>query len=85
MEYIINLTEEEEKVLKTDMISIQEWIENAIKEKARRTTDRIILEHTDKNPKKILQSERNTIIQDLVLETAKERNDRLEAEMKAKN
>lgn len=41
-QYIINLTEEEEKCLLTDMADIQTWIENAIKNKARQCIDRIV-------------------------------------------
>lgn len=42
MEYIINLSEEQEKSLLTDMITIQEWIENAINNKARQMIDEIV-------------------------------------------
>lgn len=41
-EYKVILTAEEEKALLTDMISIQEWIENAIKNKARICIDNIV-------------------------------------------
>ena len=33
-QYTITLVDEEEKVLLTDMISIQEWLDNAIHNKA---------------------------------------------------
>jgi len=42
MEYKITLTEEQEKCLLTEMKNIQDWINNAIQNKARQTTDRII-------------------------------------------
>jgi len=40
-EYIITLTAEEEKALLWDMISIQDWAENAVFNKARQCADEI--------------------------------------------
>ena len=40
-QYIINLTPEQEKALLIDMISIQEWIDNAIQNKARQCIDTV--------------------------------------------
>ena len=40
-QYIINLTEEEEKALLTDMISIQDWLNNAIFNKSRQMVDKV--------------------------------------------
>ena len=80
-QYIINLTEEEEKALLTDMISIQEWLENAIKNKARQVIDRIVEEVSDKQAKKIPVEEKLSIIRNAKLETALERQARLEKEI----
>jgi len=40
-EYIVKLTEVEEKALLTDMVSIQEWLDNVIHNKARQCINRI--------------------------------------------
>jgi hypothetical protein len=39
--YTITLTSEQEKSLLTDMLSIQDWLDNAIGEKARRCMDEV--------------------------------------------
>lgn len=41
MEYIVTLSEEQEKALLTDMISVQDWIDNAIQNKARQMIDSV--------------------------------------------
>jgi len=41
-QHIINLTEEEEKALLTDMADINEWILNAISNKIRQVIDQIV-------------------------------------------
>lgn len=80
MEYKIILSAEEEKALLTDMISIQEWIENAIKNKARQCIDLIVEQVSDKQPKKISINEKLAIVRDAKVESAAERQKRLEAE-----
>lgn len=78
----IILGDEEVKSCLTDMLSVRDWMANAISEKARRTIDLIIQEHSDRQPKKISKEEKATIIKDLTLETARERNKRIENEMR---
>jgi polyhydroxyalkanoate synthesis regulator phasin len=39
--YTIELSTEEEKALLTDMLSVQDWLDNAIHEKARRCMDEV--------------------------------------------
>lgn len=75
------LTDEEVKALETNMVSIYEWIKNAIFNKARVVTNQIILEKTNYNPKKLSVAEKGLIIKDLTLETAVARNARIEAEI----
>jgi len=71
---IIELTEEQEKTLLTDMINIEDWILNALNEKIRRTADIIIEKNTDKSPQKITIEDKLTIISNLNLKTAEEMN-----------
>jgi len=72
-QFIVEISDAEEKALLTDMISIQEWIDNAIHNKARQVIDNIITKHTDKNAKKMLKESKELIIQSLILKTAAER------------
>lgn len=75
--YIIELTDTEEKALLTDVVSIQEWIDNAIHSKANQCIDKIITEISDKQPTKIPTQEKETLIKNATLETAQERTKRL--------
>lgn len=73
-QYTITISDEEEKALLTDMISIQTWIDNAIHNKARQCIDKIIEDYSDKQPKKISMVERNQIVRKAKVKTAAERN-----------
>ena len=79
--FTVTVSDEELKALEWDIYNVQNWIQNAISEKARRTMDILVLEHTDKNPKKISKEDKEVIITGLALETAKERTDRMEEEL----
>jgi len=65
----------DEQVLANDIYEVSEWIFNAVEEKCRRCGDRIVEQHTAYNPKKLSKTEKDNIIRDLNLETAKERTD----------
>lgn len=80
MDFTITVSTQELKALEWDIYNVQDWIQNAISEKARRTIDTLIDKHSDKNYKKLSKEDKEKIIKDLVLETAKERTDRLENE-----
>jgi len=80
-EFTVKVSNEELKALEWDIYNVQDWIQNAISEKARRTVDILVEQHTDKNPKKVLKADKEKIIKQLELETAKERSDRLEREL----
>lgn len=83
-QYIITLSAEEEKALLTDMISIQEWIENAIKNKARQCIDRVV-DHTSRyQARKLSLTEKLKIVRETKVESAAKRQARLEAEMRKK-
>lgn len=83
-EYTITLTAEEEKALLTDMMSIQEWIDNAIHNKARQCVDKIVEEHSDRQARKISRAEKLDIVKEAEVESAVEKQARLEAEREAK-
>ena len=79
--FTVEVSETEEKALLVVMVDIQEWIDNAIHNRARQAIDMIINDRTDKQAKKIPLTERDKIIKGLVLETAKERTEKLIAQL----
>ena len=72
-QYTITLTPEEEKALLTDMISIQEWIDNAIHNKARQCIDAIVEEVSNKQSKKLSVEEKLAIVGSAQVKSATER------------
>jgi len=72
-DYLITLSEEEERALLWDMLSIQEWLNNAIHNKARQCIDSIIDKHSDSNPRKLTESAKLKILKKVVIKSAVER------------
>lgn len=81
-EYTVNLTPEQEKALLTDMVSIQEWLDNAIHNKARQCIDKIVEQHSDRQAKTLSPEEKLKIVREAKVESAAEGQARLEAEMR---
>ncbi len=79
-QFTITLNDAEEKALLADMISIQDWIDNAIHNKARQCIDKVVEEVSDKQVEKITIKEKLQIVRDAKVESGVERNARLEAE-----
>ncbi|MCK4423657.1 MAG: hypothetical protein KAV18_06260 [Candidatus Omnitrophica bacterium] len=75
------LSDAEVKAAEWDMISIKDYIENAIKNKARQCIDQIVTDHTDKQPKKISIAEKESIVLAAPVKSAKQRQAELEAEI----
>ena len=84
VKYIISveLTAAQYKAAAYDCYSVEEWVKNAIHNKARQMIDVIVLEVSDKNPKKISKAEKKAIVKEAVIKSAKERQIEFEAEMK---
>ena len=76
MEIIITIPDEGAKVLESwlGVGQIQPWLQNAIDNKLRQRIDASIEEYTDKNPKKLTQSDKLLVLKDVVLPTREERN-----------
>lgn len=77
-QYTITLSDEEDKAMQHIAVSVQNWLDNAIHNRARQATDEIILEHSDKQPKKISQEERASIVRKADIKTAAQRQKELE-------
>lgn len=84
VKYIISieLTAAQYKAAAYDCYSVEEWVKNAIHNKARQMIDVIVLEVSDKNPKKISKAEKETIVKEAVIKSAKERQIEFEEKMK---
>ncbi len=78
--YAITLSPEEEKALLVDVISIQDWLDNAIHNKARQCIDKVIEEYSNKQPKKLKPAERTKIVREAKVKSALERQQEIERE-----
>ena len=79
-DFTVTVSDEELKALEWDIYDVQDHIQNAISEKARRTMDILVDKHSDKNYKKLSKADKEKIVKNLDLETAKERTNREEVE-----
>lgn len=76
-QFIFEINDVEEKALLTDMISIQEYFDYAVRNKVRHCVDNIVKTISDRQPNKISKEEKFQMVEDATLETALERNERL--------
>ena len=81
--YTVSLLAEEEKALLTDMISIQDWLDNAIHNKARQCIDMVVEQVSDKQPKKLTVGEKLLIVSKAVVKSAAERQAEMEGKLKS--
>lgn len=81
-QFIVEVNDAEEKALLTNMISIQEWLDNAIHNKARQCIDSIVEKVTDRNARKVSVEVKHQIVRDAQVESGAEKNARFEAEMR---
>ncbi len=77
--YTVTLTAVQEKALLGDMVSIQDWIENSINNKARKMINRYV-EQSGLGSRHSTDDQKATIITDMTIETATARNARLHAD-----
>ena len=66
--YTIQLTNVEDRVLRGILLDPEEWARSALRNKARKCAIRIIKKYTDKNPKKLSNSQLVTLINSLEFE-----------------
>jgi len=65
MKYTIEIEEVEEKALRASMESTQDWLNHAIKNKARKCINRIIEENTGFQAAKLTDQEKSDLITEL--------------------
>jgi len=77
MNIICTLTDEEKKILDSWLgeDKIQEWLQHALDNKIRQRVDASVLEHTDRNPKKLTKEDKITLLKDVVLLPTREDRD----------
>lgn len=75
----IDLSAEEQKAFDFVANTPKEWIENAIRNRTRQAIDQIVQENSDKQYKKISESEKLLIVKDADIKSAKERQKEFEA------
>ena len=74
------LNDAEVKATEVDVFDLAEWTENAIKNKARQMVDKIVTE-SGQGSKFTPITQKHTIVDGLTLESAKDKTERLQAEM----
>ena len=77
--YTVTLTAVQEKALLGDMVSIQDWIDNSINNKARKMINRYV-EQSGLGSRHSTDDQKATIITDMTIETATARLARLNAD-----
>ena len=77
MIYTKEITAVEEKILLSEMADIKAWIDNVISERIRHAAINCIEEYTEKNPRKLDQSQMITELTNINIKTAKEKSDEL--------
>jgi len=83
--YTVTLTDAEVKAMEYESISVEEWAQHVVKNRARKAMDIIYnLEVARMTADPLITSipaDKEAVVLDAVLETAKDRQDRLEREM----
>ena len=74
MDITIHITEDERKILETDILNIGDWVDNLIKAKINSLCRRYILEYTDKRPDRLSYYDKVRIVSELDIKSAKQRN-----------
>lgn len=68
--FTVEVSNEELKALEWDIADVQEWIQNAISNKARKMIDRAVETYTDKQPSKLSWEDKLTTVSGLDLPRA---------------
>lgn len=69
MDIIVTIPDEGKRILESwlGIGQMQKWLQDAIDNKLRQRVDASILEHTDRNPKKISEPDKLLILKDITL------------------
>lgn len=75
------LSNAEVKALLWDILDLNLWVQNALKNKARQCIDKIVEENSDKQPKKLTVADKEQIILTADIESALKRQKKFEASL----
>ena len=77
--FTVTITDAEEKAFAWDTVAPDDWVENAIKNKCRKCIDRLYEEEvkrmTEDDDVSTIPADKNTVVNNAVVQTAKERQD----------
>ncbi len=65
--YTMTISNEELKALEGEIVSIQDWINNAVSNKARKAINRIVIKETGRNPNTMTLAEKIQVVKDAVI------------------
>ncbi len=84
IKYTVTLTEAEDKAMQYIAYSVQNWIDNAVANRARKAIEQIysneVARMTSDPDISTIPADKNKVVLDADLETAKAKSDRMEAE-----
>lgn len=63
----MTISNEELKALEGEIVSIQDWINNAVSNKARKAINRIVIKETGRNPNTMTLAEKIQVVKDAVI------------------
>lgn len=72
--YTVIVTDEEAKILDWQLVSPQQWVENAVKGKISKSEDRMLEQLSDKRVDKLTEQEKKNLIKNSTLKTRAERD-----------
>lgn len=76
--YTVTITPEQKKALEWNIVDIQWWLDNFVKDKARKCMDRIVEEESSYQADKITDIQKYQIVRDSNIKSAAERQAELE-------
>ncbi len=83
--FTVTITDAEEKAFAWDIVDPETWVENVVKEKCRKCIDRLydaeIQRMTDDDTVTTIPADKNTVVNNANIKTAKQREDELLANL----
>lgn len=70
---ILEITDEEERILLSEMVDVKLWLAGLLRAKIQQVTGRLIEEHTDRNPRKLLKATADELLRRAPVESAAEK------------
>lgn len=78
-QFTVTVSVAQQKALEWDIKDIQEWVDNALHNKARQCIDLIVKEHSDYQPDKLTVAQKEQIVTDANIQSTAKRQAAFEA------